>query len=227
MVDLIEPQELRGRLSDLPGVVPAAVGSIEVALRAPSFLDAVRLVTMVGEQAEALDHHPDVDLRWRTVTFTLSTHSAGGVTEKDLELARRILAAGAEVGASTVDPAPRVEIGIDCVDEAAIRPFWRVGLGYREQPTADGSVELHHPAGRGPVLWFQHMDPPRRERNRLHLDVHLPLERARARVEEVVAAGGRLLTEEFAPSWWVLADAEGNELCICATGEQPPDADGG
>jgi 4a-hydroxytetrahydrobiopterin dehydratase len=227
MADLIPPEDLRERLAGLPGVVPAAAGSIEVALRAPSFGEAVRLIRLVAERAEAMDHHPDVDLRWRTVSFTLSTHSAGGVTDKDLDLAGQILAAGEEVGAEAVDPAPRVEIGIDCVNAASIREFWRVGLGYREQTTDDGSVELHDPAGRGPVVWFQSMDPPRRERSRLHLDVHVTPERAWPRVQEVTAAGGKLLTDAFAPSWWVLADAEGNELCVCATGQEPADPGAG
>jgi hypothetical protein len=54
-------------------------------------------------------------------------------------------------------------------DADVIRPFWRVGLGYREQLTAVGTLELHHPSGRGPVLWFQPMDPARYERSRFHL----------------------------------------------------------
>jgi 4a-hydroxytetrahydrobiopterin dehydratase len=215
MVDLLPAQELNRQLDDLPGFLPAASGNLEVALRAPSFADAVRLITLVADEAEAMNHHPDVDLRWRTVTFTLSTHSAGGVTEKDIELARRILAAAGSVSATAVTPDDRVEIAIDCVDADAIRPFWRVGLGYREQLTEVGTLELHHPSGRGPVVWFQPMDPPRRERNRFHLDVYLPLDRAQERVDAVVAAGGRLAIDDFAPSWWVMADAEGNELCIC------------
>jgi 4a-hydroxytetrahydrobiopterin dehydratase len=227
MADVIPREDLRERLAGLPGVVPAAAGSIEVAVRAPSFGAAVRLIRLVAERAEAMDHHPDVDLRWRTVGFTLSTHSAGGVTDQDLELAGQILAAGQEVGAEVVDPAPRVEIGIDCVDADAIRDFWRVGLGYREQATSDGTVELHDPAGRGPVVWFQPMDPPRRERSRLHLDVHVAPQRAWPRVQELVAAGGTVLTDRFAPSWWVLADAEGNELCVCTTGDAPAGPTGG
>jgi 4a-hydroxytetrahydrobiopterin dehydratase len=63
---------------------------IERAIVAPSFLAGIRLVDAVAEAAEAADHHPDIDIRWRTVTFRLSTHSVGGVTAKDLELARRI-----------------------------------------------------------------------------------------------------------------------------------------
>lgn len=56
----------------------------------PSFRDAVTAITRIADVAEELDHHPDVDLRWRTLHLALVTHSAGGVTANDLELARRI-----------------------------------------------------------------------------------------------------------------------------------------
>ena len=55
-----------------------------------SFRDAVDAIVAIADVAEELDHHPDVDLRWRTLHLTLVSHSAGGVTELDLELARRI-----------------------------------------------------------------------------------------------------------------------------------------
>ena len=55
-----------------------------------TFLDGIRLVATVAQLAESMNHHPDIDIRWTTVIFRLSTHSAGGVTEKDLELARHI-----------------------------------------------------------------------------------------------------------------------------------------
>ena len=56
----------------------------------PSFADAIAFVVRIGFLAEAADHHPDLDIRWRTVHVTLSTHDAGGITAKDLELASRI-----------------------------------------------------------------------------------------------------------------------------------------
>jgi 4a-hydroxytetrahydrobiopterin dehydratase len=59
-------------------------------VEASSFLDGIALVQRVAEQAEELNHHPDIDIRYTTLTFTLSTHSAGGLTAKDLELAGRI-----------------------------------------------------------------------------------------------------------------------------------------
>ncbi len=59
-------------------------------VEAPTFLDGIALVTAVAAVAENMDHHPDIDIRWRTSTFRLSTHSAGGVTELDLDLAGHI-----------------------------------------------------------------------------------------------------------------------------------------
>ena len=50
----------------------------------------IELVDLVATSAEAAGHHPDIDIRWRTVTFRLSTHDAGGLTEKDVNLAHRI-----------------------------------------------------------------------------------------------------------------------------------------
>jgi len=59
-------------------------------VQAATFPDGIALVQRVAEVAEELNHHPDIDIRWRTVTFRLSTHSEGGITEHDLTLARRI-----------------------------------------------------------------------------------------------------------------------------------------
>ncbi len=58
--------------------------------RGADFADALAYVNAVGALAEAMDHHPDIDIRWNTVTLRLTTHSAGGLTRLDLELARRI-----------------------------------------------------------------------------------------------------------------------------------------
>jgi 4a-hydroxytetrahydrobiopterin dehydratase len=64
--------------------------AITRAVEAPSFLEGVDLVGVVARLAESADHHPDIDIRWRTVTFTLSTHSEGGITAKDFALASQI-----------------------------------------------------------------------------------------------------------------------------------------
>lgn len=64
--------------------------SITRAVEAPSFLEGIDLVSAAGRAAEAADHHPDIDIRWRTVTFTLTSHSEGGLTAKDFALAQQI-----------------------------------------------------------------------------------------------------------------------------------------
>lgn len=109
MPRLLEPEETDRQLADLPGVVRGAPGTLVVTVQAPTFPAGIRLVDVVAVEAEAMDHHPDIDIRWRTVTFTLSTHSAGGLTQLDIELAHRVLEAardvGAQVGEQVVPPA--------------------------------------------------------------------------------------------------------------------------
>jgi 4a-hydroxytetrahydrobiopterin dehydratase len=72
-------------------------------VEAPSFLDGIELVGVVARAAEAANHHPDIDIRWRTVTFMLSTHSQGGITEKDFALAEQIDAAVNRLVAREID----------------------------------------------------------------------------------------------------------------------------
>jgi 4a-hydroxytetrahydrobiopterin dehydratase len=66
------------------------------------------------------------------------------------------------------------------------------------------------------MVWFQQMDAPRPQRNRIHIDVWVPYDQAESRVAAAIAAGGHLLTDEYAPAFWVLADPEGNEACVAS-----------
>ncbi|OBK98378.1 4a-hydroxytetrahydrobiopterin dehydratase [Mycobacterium asiaticum] len=63
-------------------------GALRRSVKFPEFLAGIDAVRRVGEHAEAKDHHPDIDIRWRTVTFVLVTHSEGGITQKDIDMAR-------------------------------------------------------------------------------------------------------------------------------------------
>jgi len=89
MPELLDPADIEAALAGMRGWHGDTSG-IRRSVKAPDFLTGIRLVDDVAAAAEAMDHHPDIDIRWRTVTFALSTHSAGGVTSLDLELARRI-----------------------------------------------------------------------------------------------------------------------------------------
>ena len=105
-----------------------------------------------------------------------------------------------------------MEIAIDAMDIAAIRPFWRAVMGYVD--AEDGS--LYDPLGQGLAVWFQQMDEPRTQRNRIHFDVSVPHDEAAARIEATLAAGGVLVSDAESPAFWILADVEGNEVCICS-----------
>lgn len=180
---------------------------------APSFPAAGRLVAAIADAAEAADHHPDVSLTYPgRVRVALTTHAVDGLSTHDVDLARHISQLAADAGAAAERrDAQIVEIAIDTMDADRIRPFWAAVLDYREQ--TDGS--LSDPRGFGAPVWFQQMDEPRTERNRFHLDVSVPHDLAERRLEAALAAGGQLLTDQHARSFWVLADAEGNEVCIC------------
>ena len=67
-----------------------ADGALRRSVTFDSFIDGIDAVRWVAEAAEHADHHPDIDIRWRTVTFVLATHSEGGITEKDVHLASEI-----------------------------------------------------------------------------------------------------------------------------------------
>ena len=86
---LLTEEEIAGGLAGIP-LWGREGDSIIRSIRCPSFPDAIALVNRVADQAEASNHHPDIDVRWRTVTFTLSTHASGGLTAKDIEMAAAI-----------------------------------------------------------------------------------------------------------------------------------------
>lgn len=96
---VLDDDGVTAALAALPGW-SGDTSSITRTVTAPDFLSAIRTVDDVALLAETMDHHPDIDVRWRKLTFTLSTHSAGGVTAADLELARGIDEAAERHGAT-------------------------------------------------------------------------------------------------------------------------------
>ena len=134
------------------------------------------------------------------------------MSRRDLALAREISGAASELDVEA-DPGlvQTVELGIDAHVSADVVPFWRTLLGYR----AAGETDLVDARGRAPAVWFQKMEEKREGRNRIHVDVSVPHDQAEARLTAALAAGGELVTDEHAPAWWVLRDAEGNEACLC------------
>jgi 4a-hydroxytetrahydrobiopterin dehydratase len=190
--------------------------ALHARFRTRSFATGLELVNRIGEEAEAMNHHPDLDLRYPHLNVRLTSHDSGGVTARDIRLARKIseFAASANVAA---DPSAVsvLELALDSEDYRAIKPFWRAVLALRDSRAEE---ELVDPDGALPTLWFQETDAHEPPRQRFHVDVRVPPEVARERIDAALAAGGTLVSEERAPSFWVLADAQGNKACV-TTGE--------
>jgi 4a-hydroxytetrahydrobiopterin dehydratase len=179
--------------------------------RTESFAAGVALVDAIGRLAEAANLHPDIDLRSDGVTVRLRSNTDGRLSERDVELARQISAAARELGIPIdLTGLQIVQVAIDALVIPDVLPFWRAVLGYREV----GKEDLLDPHRQGAPFWFQQMDAPRPQRNRVHIDVYVPHDQAEARVAAAIAAGGHLVSDENAPGWWTLADAEGNEVDV-------------
>jgi len=100
---------------------------------------------------------------------------------------------------------------------AEVMPFWRAMLGY--VPRIDSPDEdLVDPHNRGTGFWFERMHEPRPDGGgAIHIAIFVPYEQAEARIKAALAAGGRMVRDQFAPQWWTLADAAGNEADIATT----------
>lgn len=195
--------------------------SVPVASMADGLAAAAVALDVCGADA---DGHLRVDLRPDRVELSLQTRAIADVTGRDPDLAHRITQAltdhgsrtSGATGAERPRPVQMLEIAIDALDIPAVRPFWKAVLGYADEAQQGGPADaIVDPAGQLPAVWFQQMDAPRRQRNRIHLDVTVSHDEAGGRVAAALAAGGVLVSDAHARSFWVLADVEGNEACVC------------
>jgi 4a-hydroxytetrahydrobiopterin dehydratase len=198
----------------------AAVAGAQGHLRMDVRADRVLLSLQTAEISWVTPLDVELARRISTVVeeFRLDTTSgigAGSESESESGLGLGLgLGLGSGSGADSRS-VQGIEVGIDAMDIGAIRPFWKAVLGYADEPGRPGSQGgLVDPLGQGPAVWFQQMDAPRPQRNRIHFDVSVPHDEAHLRIAAAVAAGGRLINDAQAPAFWVLADAEGNEACV-------------
>ena len=133
-------------------------------MRTGDFATGLALVEEIGAAAEEADHHPDLDLRYGHLDVRLTSHDSGGVTQRDVVLARRVteLAAGRGVCPESADVS-RIDLALDTPDRSRVLPFWSAALAM---------------------------------------------------------AGGELVSDTEAPSFWVLADPDGNKVCLCTWQER-------
>ncbi len=188
--------------------------------RTRSVAQSARLVQAISELPGIDDHLPDIDLRPGGVTVRLltTTDDYCGMTLRDVDLARQISAAARDLSLSADPMAIQSLLVIPgATDTAAVMPFWRAALGYEPRPDSPAE-DLVDPHRRGVPFWFERMLEPRPDGGgAIHVAIWVPFEQAEARIAAALAAGGRMVRDEFAPSWWTLADAAGNEADIATS----------
>lgn len=185
--------------------------------RIPNYTVAAAFVVAVAQAAELVAHHPDLKLTPGVVDVSLCTRQDGlWVTQKDVDLARRISEIAQHHGLTSEPHAvTQLEIALDTAHEDGIGPFWSVLLsGSSENKIYDSVFD---PTGRVPSVWFQSTDDHPAPRQRWHFDLWLAPEVAEERIAAAVAADGSVVYDAGAPSFTVLADPDGNRVCVCTS----------
>jgi 4a-hydroxytetrahydrobiopterin dehydratase len=195
------------------------LGRIKARFRTGNFATGLALVNKIGAAAEAANHHPDIQLTYTDVIVTLSSHDVRGITSRDLDLARQISRYAAELGIGSDSAGlTQLELGLDTARGPQLAPFYAALLG--------GKVEHGEPvdpSGQVPTVWWQEPNnddetwalPEQPFEQRWHFDVWVAHDEAERRVQAVIDAGGRLVSDRAAPAYWVVEDADGNRSCIC------------
>lgn len=188
-------------------------GRLHARFATGSFAVGLALVDEIAAEAERADHHPDLDLRYAHLHVALFSHDVAGVTARDVRLARSTSEIAARLGVGAEPSALQVvDLAIDTADAEEIRPFWQAVLGLR--PDSGNDAFLFDPDGYAPGVFLQPTAPHDPPRQRFHVDVEVPPDVAQERVRRALAAGGVLVTDQHAPAWWTLADAQGNKADI-------------
>lgn len=182
--------------------------------RIADFRAGAAFVAAVAEAAESAAHHPDLKMTGGVVDVSLCTHEDGlWVTPKDIGMARKISEIARQQG---LEPEPtavaQLEIALDTANEAGVAPFWSALLtGSPDNKIYDSVFD---PTNRVPSLWFQGTGEHETPRQRWHFDLWLAPEVAQERVMAAVAQGGSVIDDSQAPSFTVLADPDGNKVCV-------------
>ena len=188
-------------------------GGLHTRLVTKEFASGLRLVGQIGAAAEEVNHHPDLDLRYAHLDIRLRSHDVNGVTGRDVALARAISKMAAAEGVVAVPHAVKlVEVALDTPDREAVLPFWQAVFDMQKLRGPGDEPELRDDIL--PNLWFQQsgsQDP----RQRFHFDLWVTPDVVEQRIAAATAAGGVLVSDAGAPAFWVLADADGNRVCLC------------
>ncbi|GGO70776.1 VOC family protein [Nonomuraea cavernae] len=191
------------------------LGGLQARIHTKDFATGLSVVNAIGAVAEEMNHHPELTLRHTHVDVRLSGHDEHAVTERDILLARAISAVAADAGVRLESSGiSRLELALDTPGPDVIAPFWAAVLAMEHLSGPGSGDEVRDPAGVLPTVWFQ-TSGGGEPRQRWHLDIWLDPAQVEPRIAAALAAGGTLVSDAEAPSFWVLADPEGNRACLC------------
>ncbi|HEY6496806.1 MAG TPA: 4a-hydroxytetrahydrobiopterin dehydratase [Trebonia sp.] len=191
------------------------LGGLQTRIHTKNFATGLSVVNAIGAAAEESNHHPDLTLRYTHVDVRLTSHDEGGVTDRDVRLGRVISSIAGDAGVR-LDSAnvSRLELGLDSPAGESILPFWAAVLAMEHRSEPGYGDEVRDPADALPTVWFQ-ASGSEEPRQRWHLDLWVDPAQVKGRIDAALAAGGTLVSDAEAPSFWVLADPEGNRVCLC------------
>jgi 4a-hydroxytetrahydrobiopterin dehydratase len=194
------------------------LGRLKARFRTGDFRTGLALVNAIGAAAEAANHHPDIQFTYSDVIVTLVSHDVGAITSRDIDLARKISIAAAELGVHCdTGGLTQIELGLDTAHGGQLAPFYAALLGGKVD-----NGEPVDPSGQVPTVWWQEPNgdqtwalPEQPFEQRWHFDVWVAHDEAERRLQAVLDAGGHLISDRAAPAYWVVEDADGNRSCIC------------
>ena len=200
------------------------------------FASGARFVTAVAAVAELAGHDPEVRMGSRHVDLKLisddaiyrdaqgTEHQVEWVTQKDVDLARKISEIAAEQ-ALVADPSSitAIELALDTAHADKLAPVWAALLTGSGEAQGRGTIadDVRDATSRVPILWFHDTEPHETPRQRFHIDVQVPYDVAEQRIAAALAAGGVIVDDTRAPATTVIADPDGNKACV-GTFQPPP-----
>jgi 4a-hydroxytetrahydrobiopterin dehydratase len=185
----------------------------------PSAVFVTENLVDAAELARAVARLPDLDGSRAQLTIVSKrltvrlTREIWKIEAEHIELAREISKAAKSLGA-VADPnqVQEVQFAIAAKPDAIDLTFWKAVLGY-DPMLEDNAID---PLGVSSTVWMQDIEEGKTLRHAMHIDVSLSKESAQARVDAAVKAGGVVVDDSYAPSWWILADRSGNKVCVVA-----------
>jgi 4a-hydroxytetrahydrobiopterin dehydratase len=196
------------------------LGGLQTRIQTRDFTVGLLVINAIGAAAEQMKHHPDLNLRYNHIDARLTSHDERGVTDRDVRLARTISSIAADAGAHLESAnLSRLELALDTPAGESVLPFWAAVLAMERVSGPDFDDELRDPSDVLPAVWFQ-ASGSEEARQRWHPDVWVDPAQVQPRINAALDVGGTLVSDAAAPSFWVLADPEGNRVCLCTWQER-------